>query len=202
MANQKSIALRNAELDQTEVIAGTAARFMLFTGAQPANCAAADSGTKLVDLAGASDYMSNAAAGAKALNAAITGAAQTFAGPLTAGHDRIKDSAGTTCHRQGTVGIAVPLTTSVLTAANGNVLNFASTTGVVVGQTISGTGIVAGATVIALTGTTVTMSHTSTAGVAITTVITFGYDMNLDNTSIASGQTVTFNSYNLTADGA
>ena len=29
MANQKSVALRNAELDQTEVIAGTSARFML-----------------------------------------------------------------------------------------------------------------------------------------------------------------------------
>ena len=202
MANQKSVALRNAELDQTEVIAGTSARFMLFTGAQPANCAAADTGTQLVNLAAAVDYMSNAAAGAKGLSAAITGAAQTFAGPLVAGHYRIKDSAATTCHRQGTVGIAVPLTTSLLTAANGNVLNFAATTGVAVGQTISGTGIVAGSTVIALTGTTVTMSRASTAGVAMTAAITFGYDMNLDNTSIASGQTVTFNSYNLTADGA
>ena len=202
MANQKSVALRNAELDQTEAIAGTSARFMVFTGAQPANCAAADTGTKLVDLAGAVDYMANAAAGAKGLSAAITGAAQTFAGPLVAGHYRIKDSAGTTCHRQGNIGTAVPLTTSALTAANGNVLNFAATTGVVVGQTIAGTGIVAGATVIALTGTTVTMSHSSTAGVAAAAAITFGYDMNLDNTSIASGQTFTFSTYNLTGDGA
>ena len=202
MANQKSVALRNAELDQTEVIAGTSARFMLFTGAQPANCAAADTGTQLVNLAAAVDYMANAAAGAKGLSAAITGAAQTFAGPLVAGHYRIKDSAGTTCHRQGNIGTAVPLSTSALTAANGNVLNFTATTGVAVGQTIAGTGIVAGATVIAVTGTTVTMSHATTAGVAAAAAITFGYDMNLDNTSIASGQTVTFNSYNLTADGA
>ena len=175
---------------------------MVFTGAQPANCAAADTGTKLVDLAGAADYMTNAAAGAKGLTAVITGPAQTFAGPLVAGHYRIKDSAGTTCHRQGIIGTAVPLATSLLTAANSNVLNFAATTGVAVGQTIIGTGIVAGSTVIALTGTTVTMSHASTAGVAMTAAITFGYDMNLDNTSIASGQTFTFNSYNLTADGA
>jgi hypothetical protein len=92
---------------------------------------------------------------------------------------------------QGTAGQQVVLTTNALTAANGNVLNFAATTGVVVGMQVSGTGIPADTQVVAVTGTTVTISRTSTAGVANATAITFAPDMVLDNASINATQSVT-----------
>ena len=58
------------------------------------------------------------------------------------------------------------------------------------------------ATIIATTGTTVTISAASTAGVGSGVTITFGGDMNLTNTNIASGQTVNFTSQTFTASGA
>jgi hypothetical protein len=96
----------------------------------------------------------------------------------------------------------VVLTTNALTAANGNVLNFAATTGVVVGMQVSGTGILADTQVVAVTGTTVTISRTSTAGVANATAITFAPDMVLDNASINATQSVTVNTFSLTAQNA
>jgi hypothetical protein len=96
----------------------------------------------------------------------------------------------------------VAIATSALTAANGNVLTFASTTGVATGMNVSGTGIVAGSTVVALTSTTVTLSLTSTAGVSSATSITFGGEVTLDNTSINSGQTVTITTFTRTIPNA
>ena len=57
-------------------------------------------------------------------------------------------------------GIALPvtLTTSVATAA-GNVLPFAATTGVAIGQSVSGTNIVPGTNVTAVTATSITLSN-------------------------------------------
>ena len=70
------------------------------------------------------------------------------------------------------------LATNAATAAGSNILNFAATTGVVVGMTISDTTaptvIPAGATVTAVTPTTVTMSAAATgAGVGIGNSIVF-----------------------------
>lgn len=98
----------------------------------------------------------------------------------------------------GTVTQQYAIATSALTAANGNVLTFAATTGVAVGMNVSGTGIVAGTTVVAVTGTTVTLSQTSTAGVSSGATITFGGDITVDNVSINSGQTVAVSSYQYT----
>ncbi len=42
MAFQKSTTVRNAELDQIETTIGTTVTLVLFSGAEPANCAAAD----------------------------------------------------------------------------------------------------------------------------------------------------------------
>jgi hypothetical protein len=94
------------------------------------------------------------------------------------------------------------IATSALTAVNGNVLNFASTTGVTVGQLITGTGILPTTFVLALTGTTVTMSQASTAGVASAASITFSGDMTIDNVSIAVTQQVTVSGFTLTAPAA
>jgi hypothetical protein len=194
---QESTAVRDASNDARETTIGAAPTLELRTGAPPANCAAADTGTLLATLTLPSDWLTASASGAKAKNGTWSG---TGSAAGTPGHYRIKQ--GATCHQQGTVGQNVVIATNALTAANGNVLNFASTTGVVVGMNIAGTGIAAGATVVALNATTVTMSHTSTAGVANAASITFSYDMASDASSISIGQAVTINSYSLTRGNA
>jgi hypothetical protein len=100
MTIQYSVAVRNAQLDQVEAQAGATAKLQLRTGAQPANCAAAASGTLLCEMTLPSDWMAAASAGAKAKSGTWTG---TGAAAGTAAHFRIVDNAGTTCHMQGTV---------------------------------------------------------------------------------------------------
>ena len=184
---------------------GASAVIKVFSGSAPANCAAADTGTLLATFAGNAGGFGTASAGVLTASAvaSTTGAAGAGTG-TNAGYFRIYPTAATTTNDvvQGTVFPSVALVTNALTVANGNVLNFAATTGVVVGMTAIGTGYPVGATVISVTGTTVTLSAVSTAGVASGTTITFGGDMTMVNTSIASGQTVNFTSLTVTAFGA
>jgi len=100
MAIQLSVSARNARLDQIETTVSTAPLLRIFTGAQPANCAAADSGTKLVEMTLPSDWMNAASSGSKTLLGSWTSTGITNG---TAAHFRIKDSAGTNCHIQGSV---------------------------------------------------------------------------------------------------
>lgn len=130
MAIQLSVTARNGRLDAIETAAGATAKLQIRTGAQPANCAAAASGSLLCEITLPADYLANASAGSKAKNGTWSG---TAAGTGTAGHFRIVDNAGTTCHVQGSI--------------------------------------------------------TGTSG---------GGDMELDNTSIATSQTVTVNTFTLT----
>lgn len=101
MALQLSTAVRNARLDAIETAIGTAARLKIRTGAAPANCATADSGTVLADLTLPSDWMAAAASGSKALAGTWQDASADAGG--TAAHFRVYASDGTTCHMQGTV---------------------------------------------------------------------------------------------------
>lgn len=101
MSLQYSVAVRNARLDAVETTVGTSPRCKIRTGAAPANCAAADSGTVLADITCPADWMAAAAAGAKALLGTWQDAAADAAG--TAAHFRIYASDGVTCHIQGTV---------------------------------------------------------------------------------------------------
>jgi hypothetical protein len=199
MALQYSVAVRNAQNDQFETVTGVSAILQLRSGAQPANCAAADTGTLLAALTLPADWLTASAAGLKQRLGTWSG---TGSAAGTVGHFRIKDSAGTTTHAQGTVTQPIVIATNALTAVNGNVLNFAATTGVVVGMNVSGVGVVAGCTVVAVTATTVTMSLTSTAGVANAANITFGGDMTLDNVVIANTQPVSVSTFDLTRGNA
>lgn len=135
MAIQLSVAVRNARLDSIETTVGTGPILEIRTGAQPANCAAADSGTLLASMTLPSDWMAAAASGAKALSGSWNDASANNTG--TAAHFRIKDSGGSICHMQGSV--------------------------------------------------------TATSG---------GGDIELNNTSIASGQSVTITAFNLTDGNA
>lgn len=102
MALQYSVAVNNARLDAVETATGASAKLRIYTGAAPANCAAAATGTLLVDMALPADWMSAASAGSKAKLGTWSG---TGVAAGTAGYFRIVDNAGTTAHLQGTCGI-------------------------------------------------------------------------------------------------
>ena len=130
MTHQYSGTVRDARNDAIETAIGTSAKLYLFSGAEPANCAAADPSGLLATLTLPSDWMSNSSAGVKAKLGTWSG---TGSGAGNAASYRIKDNAGVTCHIQGSV--------------------------------------------------------TATGG---------GGDLTLDNISIAIGQTVTINTYQIT----
>jgi hypothetical protein len=100
MALQFSGAVRDVQNDAIEMAIGASAKLQLRTGAPPANCAAADSGTLLCEIALPADWMAASAAGVKSKSGTWQGTGVT-AGNV--GHFRVKDSGGTTTHIQGTV---------------------------------------------------------------------------------------------------
>lgn len=102
MALQYSVAVRNAQLDAVETTIGTSAVLKIRTGAAPASCAAADSGSVLATLTLPSDWMAAAGSGSKAKAGTWEDASADATG--TAAHFRLYASDGTTCHAQGTVG--------------------------------------------------------------------------------------------------
>ena len=102
MAIQLSVAARNGRLDAIETEAGASAILKIRTGAQPATCATADSGTVLATMNLPADYMSAAAAGVKSKLGTWSETAADAAG--TAAHFRLYKTDGTTCVMQGSVG--------------------------------------------------------------------------------------------------
>lgn len=100
MTIQLGTTLRNAMIGQYETTVGTGPKLQLRSGAAPANCAAADSGTLLAELTLPSDWMTAASSGGISKNGTWSG---TGAAAGTIAHYRLKDSAGTVCHEQGTV---------------------------------------------------------------------------------------------------
>jgi hypothetical protein len=102
MALQFSASVRNARLDAIETAIGASAILKIRTGAAPADCATADSGTVLATLSLPSDWMAGASGGSKAKSGTWQDASADATG--TAAHFRLYASDGTTCHAQGTVG--------------------------------------------------------------------------------------------------
>ena len=132
MALQYSVSVNNARLDAVETVAGSSAKLRFYTGAMPANPAAARTGTLLVEMLLPSDWMNAAAAAVKTKLGTWSGIAVAGAA-ATPGYACIMDNAGTTCHLQGTSGVAtgdipvdgtitsgqtVPISTFTLNAAH------------------------------------------------------------------------------------
>lgn len=135
MALQYSVPVRNARLDAVEAAIGAGAILKIRTGAPPASCGSADTGTVLVTCALPADWMAAAVNGVKAKQGAWEDTSADASG--TAGHFRFYASDGTTCHMQGTVtatggggdmtvdntifaaGQAFSVSSFTLTAANG-----------------------------------------------------------------------------------
>jgi hypothetical protein len=100
MAIQLAVSTRNARLDAIETDLGADPDLEIFTGSAPADCATADSGTKLVSMQLPADAFAAASAGAKAKSGTWQGTGITGG---TAGYFRIKTSGGVV-KVQGTVG--------------------------------------------------------------------------------------------------
>ena len=195
---QLSVEVRNEMLNAVEAAVGTAPILEIRTGAPPANTAAVATGTLLCSMTLPSDWMSPAASGQKTLSGTWQDASADATG--TAGHFRIRQ--GSLCHMHGTVGVDLPLTTTVNASINTNVLTFTSTTGVAVGALVTGTGIAAGTFVASFTSTTVTLSDAITSAITSGTAITFSGDMSINTLSIVTGQQVSVNVYTLVAPNA
>lgn len=132
MAVQLGVAARNARLDAIETAVGTSPILTLRSGAQPADCAAANSGTVISTINCPSDWAAAASAGAKAKSGAWADASADASG--TAAHFRLHDSGGTVCHMQGSVGLGAgdlsldnnvivagqPITINTFTLTDGN----------------------------------------------------------------------------------
>ncbi len=100
-----SDSVRNARLDAIESTTGTSAVLKVFSGAEPANCAAADPSGLLVTMNLPSDWMAAASAGSKGLTGTWSGTASSGSSTSPASY-RIYASNGTTCHIQGSAGVS------------------------------------------------------------------------------------------------
>jgi hypothetical protein len=101
MTVQLSTAVRNGRLDAIETVIGTSAVLKIRSGAQPADCATADSGTVLATINLPSDWAAAASGGSKAKSGTWQDLTADATG--TAGHYRLYASDGTTCHEQGSI---------------------------------------------------------------------------------------------------
>jgi len=101
LAQQYSDTVRNALLDIIETTVGASPVLKIRTGAQPADCATADSGTVLAIITLPADWMAAASSGSKVKAGTWSDTSADAAG--TAAHWRLYASDGTTCHAQGTV---------------------------------------------------------------------------------------------------
>jgi len=102
MTIQLSVAVRDAMLNAAETAIGVSAIVKLKSGAQPANCAAADTGTVIATFSLAADWMAASSSGSKAFSSVpLTDAAADNNGVLQ--HYRVYATDGTTCHMQGSI---------------------------------------------------------------------------------------------------
>jgi hypothetical protein len=188
MGLQYSTAVNNGRLDAIETAISTSAVLKIRTGAPPANCAAADAGSVLANLALPSDWMAAASGGAKAKSGTWQDASADAGG--NAGHFRVYANDGTTCHMQGIIFMT-------------GLSAWAASTAYVVGDKRTNNGNVY---VVTTGGTSAGSGGPSGTGSAITdNTVTWQYvcpasgDMSLDNAQIGAGQTVSVTSFTITA---
>ena len=101
MAIQLGTSLRNAMVDVIESHVGTAPYLKIFSGAAPADCQTATSGTLLVNIDLPSDWFGAASGGTASKSGTWDGTA-IAAG--TAGHYRLYNNGTSTCFEQGSAG--------------------------------------------------------------------------------------------------
>ena len=103
MAVQFSVTLRTNKAGQFATTIGASAILKIFSGAEPASCAAADPSGLLATINLPATYMAAAASGAVSMTVTWSGTASAAG---TAASFRIYDSTGTTCHMQGSCSLS------------------------------------------------------------------------------------------------
>lgn len=103
---QVSVPVANAFLDAMEAQIGASAKLQLRTGAPPAHCGSASTGTLIVQMTLPADWMANAASAIKTLLGVWSGAAIADSNVTPIAHFRIFDNALAVCGMQGTVTIS------------------------------------------------------------------------------------------------
>lgn len=93
MAIKKSVAVRNAELDALETVAGTSPKLRIYSGSAPSATSDAATGTMLCEITLPSDWAANASGGQKTKSGTWSG---TGAAAGTAGYFRLWDSSVST----------------------------------------------------------------------------------------------------------
>lgn len=117
MALQYSVATRNARADALTTQIGNAGLFRIYTGAAPADCVSAATGTKLSEHTLGSPFAPAASSGAQ--SPTIPANANALANG-TAGYWRVYKSDGTTCVAQGSIGTSgADVNLNTLTLASG-----------------------------------------------------------------------------------
>lgn len=101
---QYSVEARNNWLDSIETTLGPSPILEIRTGAPPANCSAANTGAVLATINLPVDWAANASGGQKDLLGIWSDPDADAGGE--AGHFRVFESDGVTCHMQGTAGEA------------------------------------------------------------------------------------------------
>jgi hypothetical protein len=113
---QESVAARNARLNALNTELGTGAILKLFSGALPANCAAADPSGVLCTITLTGSAFASASSGSMSMTGTWAGTGGGAGVPGNAACFRIYDSGGTTCHQQGDAGTSG--TSMILSNAN------------------------------------------------------------------------------------
>lgn len=185
MAVTRSVTVRNAELDSRATAWGASAKLRWYSGTMPANASTALSGNVLI--AEFTLTPSAASGGVKAMVPSTLNATASAAG--TVSFYRIYDSAGSTCHEQGTVSytaaawaISTAYALGDKKLANGNVYS-CTTAG-----TSAGSGSGPSGTGSGITDGTAVWAYVSALG-----------DLTIDNVVISSGQAVSQSTFALTA---
>jgi hypothetical protein len=183
---QKSLEVRNAYLDAQEVAAGVSPIMKLLTGAMPANCAAAQTGTVVATLPLPSDWMLPASGGVKSKSGTWEDVAADAGG--LAGYYRIYSNDGSKCHFQGIVSQPWAASTAF---AVGQQVN--ADGGKVYKCTTAGTSAASGGP--AGTGASITDGGCVWQYIGVAELI-------LDNTNFALGQAFAISNYSWTAGNA
>ena len=126
MSVQMGVAVRNARLDAIETALGTAPLLKIYTGAQPADCAASAPSGLIATMTLPSNWMNDASSGTKTLNGTWSVAAS---GTGTAASWRIYDSGGTVCGLQGNMSDLVLDNTSIASGQTITITSFTITEG-------------------------------------------------------------------------
>jgi hypothetical protein len=185
VAIQESVTMRNNKLEAIETTLGVSPHLKIRSGAIPANCAAARTGTVLTDITLPADLMSDAASGSKSKLGTWEDTSADATG--LAGYFHI-DSSGGTCHMQGLC--AQVWEASVAYALNQQVSN---DTGKCYKCITAGISAASGGP----TGTGADITDGAAHWQYIGTV-----DMTLQNTSLVATQDVTITSFSLTEGNA